>query len=69
MLANKGKVTATLAAIEVASQCARPVLELEWERVKDGGLAFRVARNWLAPFLIASLVALGMSIWSGSFMI
>jgi hypothetical protein len=43
--ANKAK------AIEAAAEFAPQVLKSEWERVKQGELAFRVARKWIAPFI------------------
>jgi hypothetical protein len=57
MLANKTDIAATMAAIEAASEYARPVLKKEWKRVKKGEVAFRVARNWAAPLIVLISIA------------
>lgn len=67
MLANKTNITATMTAIEAASEYARPVLKKEWERVKKGELAFRVARNWVAPFIILISIAFIYIVVTGKF--
>ena len=41
-----------LAAIDRASDYARPVLKTEWKRVKSGELPFRLVRNWIAPAIV-----------------
>ena len=69
MLANKSEIASTLAAIEAASEFARPVLKKEWKRVKEGELAFRVVRNWLAPIIVVVSIALVVFIWNGTFRI
>ena len=52
MLARKSDAAATLKAIETANEYARPVLKKEWQRVKEGELPFRIARNWVAPAIV-----------------
>lgn len=37
------------AALDAASDYARPVLKAEWKRVKQGEPQFRLVRNWLVP--------------------
>ena len=53
MLINKTGIEETMKAIEMASEYAQPVLKKEWERVKNGELPFRIARNWVAPAIAA----------------
>lgn len=43
----------TLRAVDNAAEFAPQILKTEWERVKKGELAFRVARNWVAPAVVA----------------
>jgi hypothetical protein len=65
MLANKSDATDTLLAIEIANEYARPVLKREWQRVKEGELAFRVARNWVAPAIVVVSLAFIIFIMNG----
>jgi len=67
MASERKDIASTLKAIEIATEYARPVLKKEWERVKKGELAFRVARNWLAPIIVVASLALVAFIWSGTF--
>jgi hypothetical protein len=53
MMENKTDSAETLKAIELAAEYARPILKKEWKRVKEGELPFRIARNWVAPIIIA----------------
>lgn len=69
MLAERTDVEATLKAIDIATEYARPILKKEWERVKQGELAFRIARNWVAPIIVLLSVALIVFIWNGTFKI
>ena len=43
---------ATVVALDAAADYARPVLKVEWDRVKMGELSFRIARNWVAPVIV-----------------
>ena len=67
MLAKKSDATATLNAIELANEYARPVLKTEWQRVKEGELAFRIARNWVAPAIVLVSLAFITFVVSGTF--
>ena len=42
----------SIQSIENAFEYSRPLLKHEWERVKEGELAFRVARNWVSPIIV-----------------
>lgn len=48
-----GDMASTLQAIDTAASYAPTILKAEWERVKRGELAFRLARNWVAPIAVA----------------
>ena len=48
-----GDMTRTLKAVDNAAEYAPRILKAEWERVKKGEFAFRVARNWVAPAVVA----------------
>lgn len=56
-MAGKGDTPTTMKAIEAAAAYAPQILKSEWERVKRGEFAFRMARNWIAPaiFLLSLL--------------
>jgi hypothetical protein len=69
MLVEKTGSEATLRAIEIAAEYARPVLKAEWERVKKGELPFRIARNWVAPIVVIMSIAFVAFIWNGTFRI
>jgi hypothetical protein len=69
MLSQKADIVATMKAIELADEYARPVLKKEWERVKKGELAFRIARNWVTPIIVALSVGFVIFIWNGTFKI
>jgi hypothetical protein len=66
MLKNKSAADSTLEAIEAANEYARTVLKKEWERVKKGEFAFRVARNWIAPAIFLFSVAFVVLVWNGT---
>ena len=67
MSVGKSDFNATLQAIETATEYARPLLKKEWERVKKGELAFRIARNWLAPIIVLLSFAFVIFVWNGTF--
>lgn len=67
MLEEKTNGVATLKAIELAADYAPPILKKEWQRVKDGELPFRVARNWVAPGIVIASVMFIVFIWTGAF--
>jgi hypothetical protein len=69
MLTQRNSIDATMRAIEVASEYARPVLKKEWERVKLGERPFRIARNLAAWIVFLLLVAFVMFVWNGAFRI
>jgi hypothetical protein len=54
-------------AIEAATSYAQPVLKKEWTRVKRGELPFRVARNWVAPIVVALSIAFVLFLLAGKF--
>lgn len=66
MLTNKSSVDATLAAIDAANEYARTVLKAEWKRVKEGELAFRMARNWVTPAIFVISIAIIFLVWNGT---
>jgi hypothetical protein len=58
---GSGDMAKTLRAVDNAADFAPQVLKAEWERVKRGELAFRVARNWVAPAVfVLSLLFVGL---------
>lgn len=59
----------TLKAIELAADFAGPILKTEWERVKRGELAFRIARNWVAPAIFLLCITFVIFVWNGTFKI
>ena len=65
ILAGNGDVSKTLKAIEVAAEFAPQILKGEWERVKREELAFRLARNWIAPLIVLVSLAFVIFLWSG----
>jgi hypothetical protein len=67
MLSEKADSTKTIKAIELAAEYARPVLKNEWRRVKSGELAFRIARNWVAPIIVALCLIFVIFVWAGKF--
>ena len=69
MLIEKTSSEDTFRAIEMAAEYARPVLKAEWERVKEGELPFRIARNWVAPAIVVLSIAFAIFIWNGTFKI
>jgi hypothetical protein len=69
MLAQATSTEKTLKAIDLANEYARSVLKKEWERVKRGELAFRIARNWLAPIIFVLSIAFVIFVWTGAFKI
>jgi hypothetical protein len=69
MQSEKTNAEKTLNAIELAADYARPVLKAEWRRVKSGELPFRIARNWVAPIVVALCIAFVVFVWTGTFKI
>lgn len=65
MLAGTGDTAKTLQAVETAAAYAPQILKSEWKRVKQGELAFRLARNWFAPFIILAPLAFVILLWVG----
>lgn len=66
MLAGKGDTAAILDGIENAAEHSTRILKSEWERVKRGEFAFRLARNWVAPIVFfAALLFLFLLLSSG----
>ncbi len=65
MMAGNGETSKTLKAIDTAAEFAPQILKSEWERVKKGELAFRVARNWVAPLIVVISVAFVALVWTG----
>lgn len=57
----------TIEAINLANEFSVPVLKAEWNRVKRGELPFRIARNWVAPFVFLCSIVLVALIWHGTF--
>jgi hypothetical protein len=51
--------------IEVVAEFAPQILKAEWERVKREELAFRLARNWIAPLIVLVSLAFVIFLWSG----
>jgi hypothetical protein len=66
VLAGQGDTEQTLKAVETAATYAPQILKSEWERVKRGELAFRLARNWIAPFVVIVSVAFVVLLWTGT---
>lgn len=64
-LADKSDVARTLQAIENAADYAPKILKAEWERVKRGELAFRLARNWIAPAIVLISLLFVALVWVG----
>ena len=67
MIAENTDSSLTMKAIDIATEYARPVLKTEWERVKKGELAFRIARNWVAPFVVLVSIGFVIFVWNGTF--
>jgi len=64
MLIGKGDTLKTLKAIETAAEFVPQILKTEWERVKEGELAFRVVRNWVAPLIVLFSLAFVVLVWA-----
>jgi hypothetical protein len=58
-----GDTNAMLQAIDAAAAYAPKMLKIEWERVKKGELAFRLARNWVAPMLFFGLIGCALYVF------
>lgn len=54
---QKTDITTTIKAIDNATEYARPVLKNEWERVKKGEPAFRIARNSAIFIVVLSILS------------
>ena len=65
MLAGTGETDETLQAVERAAAYAPQILKSEWSRVKQGELAFRLARNWFAPLIILVPIVFVILLWAG----
>jgi len=65
MIAGAADTTKILESIETAAGYAPQVLKTEWERVKKGELAFRLARNWIAPTIVLVSIGSVAMLWSG----
>lgn len=65
VIRGQGTTEDTLRAVEVAASFAPEVLKLEWERVKQGELAFRIARNWIAPAVVILSIVFVVMLWNG----
>lgn len=61
---NKGDTLKTLKAIETAAEFVPQILKTEWKRVKEGELAFRVVRNWVAPLIVLFSLAFVVLVWA-----
>lgn len=66
-LANTKSTVEVLQAVERAAEFSTKILKKEWERVKQGELPFRVARNWVAPITFGASVLLVALLWLGKF--
>jgi len=66
-LQNRTDAVKTIEAINTANEFAAPVLKAEWNVVKKGEFPFRVARNWVAPFVFLCSILLVVLIWNGTF--
>ena len=65
MLDGAGETDTTLKAVEAAAAYAPQILKAEWNRVKQGELAFRLARNWFAPVVILAPIVFVILLWAG----
>lgn len=65
MLFGKGDTNSVLQAIEAAAEYAPQILKTEWERVKDGELPYRLARNWIAPIIFLGSLIFVILLWTG----
>jgi hypothetical protein len=64
-LATSNSTDEVLLAVERAAEFAPQILKTEWERVKEGEFAFRVARNWVAPITFGASILLVALLWFG----
>ena len=64
-LGSPASTDAALEAIERAAAYAPQILKTEWERVKRGELAFRLARNWFAPLTFGISLLFVALLWLG----
>lgn len=64
-LANPSSTDEVLQAVERAAEFSTQILKTEWERVKQGELPFRIARNWVAPITFGASVLLVALLWLG----
>ncbi len=65
--AEKEDSAKTMQAIQIATEYARPLIKKEWVRVKEGEFPFRIARNWIAPFIFFLSIFAIAFIWHGTF--
>jgi hypothetical protein len=64
-LATQTSTDEVLRAVKLAAEFAPQILKTEWERVKQGELAFRIARNWVAPITFGASLGLVALLWLG----
>jgi hypothetical protein len=64
-LASPNSTDEVLEAVERSAAFSTQILKIEWERVKQGELPFRVARNWVAPITFGASVLLVALLWLG----
>lgn len=64
-LANPNSTDEVLQAVERVAEFSTQILKTEWERVKQGELPFRIARNWVAPITFGASVLLVALLWLG----
>lgn len=64
-LASRNSTDEVLQAVERAAEFSTRILKAEWERVKQGELPFRIARNWVAPITFGAAVLLVALLWLG----
>ena len=66
-LAEKSDSTETMKAIQIATEYSRPLLKMEWNRVKKGEPAFRKAKNGALALIGLLCLALAYFIVFGNF--
>jgi hypothetical protein len=65
VISGRGNTEDALQAVEAAATYAPQILKLEWERVKEGELPFRLARNWIAPSIFVCLSVFIVLLFTG----
>ncbi|RYY02851.1 MAG: hypothetical protein EOO53_11500 [Gammaproteobacteria bacterium] len=64
---EKSNSAETMKAIQIATNYSRPLLKIEWDRVKKGEPAFRSAKTAAAGLMIFLCIALASFVIYGSF--